>query len=95
MNKISAHEMSKSMAGWHSVAPSRGLERRQLASACGRKTCFLRPKNLGYPVCAAVGKSGGRPCQPQRRGVVSAKTRAAQQHNQKIVRKADGLLKKL
>jgi hypothetical protein len=38
------------MAGWKAAAPQRGKQRQALQKRCGNK-CFLRPVDLGYPIC--------------------------------------------
>jgi hypothetical protein len=37
-------------AGWHAASPQKGRQRQHLYDKCGRN-CFLRPNDLGYPIC--------------------------------------------
>jgi hypothetical protein len=58
---------------WSSLAPHTMTERQNLASRCGRSRCFLRPSNLGFPICSYRGN-----CSVDCRGLNAAKSRARQ-----------------
>lgn len=79
---------SISAKGWHQMAPKRGKERQELFDKCGEK-CFLRPSDLGFPVCEPVGK--GRDCEINDKGVQAALMRARTFHYDKIISKAKKL----
>ena len=57
--------------GWREASPKRGKEREALKKKCG-DTCFLLPEKNKFPIC--------RPnsCEPDCRGILSAKIRARQ-----------------
>ena len=71
--------------GWR--APSTKSERRKMREKHGAK-CFLRPKELKYPVCT---RRGNLSCG----GLLAAKRRAAQYDHPKLAAKADRMAKKL
>lgn len=51
IHKKSRPESGRSYtAGWHAASPQKGRQRQTLYKKCGRK-CFLRPNDLGYPIC--------------------------------------------
>jgi hypothetical protein len=74
---------ARSTKGWARAKPKTKAQRTALYARCGARA-FLDPKRLKYPVVAA---GGG--CQPDCRGIRSAKSRAAAQHKPRIVKKAD------
>ena len=63
--------------GWAAAAPQRGKERQDLFKRCGAK-CFLKPGDLGFPVCLPLRESKG--CNVDCRGITAAKVRAGQYH---------------
>ena len=71
--------------GWAASSPQRGRERRELYNKCGSQ-CFLEPKSLGFPVCAALRENEG--CRVDCRGVTSARVRAAQWKHKGALRKS-------
>lgn len=77
--------MSNGSKGWKD--PSKGSEKKREDMPA---TCFLDTKNRRYPYKK---KSGGK-WVPSRSGLMAAKSRAAGQHEQSLVAKADRLLKK-
>ena len=53
---------------------------------CGSR-CFLRPRNLGYPICVR------NTCKQSRKGLLAAVARGKQNHDEYVVNKAKRLLK--
>lgn len=74
--------------GWGRAAPRTMTERKALAKRCGLKKCFLRPSNLGFPICSYRGS-----CKPDCRGLAAARSRARQFGYASIVRKARSMRK--
>jgi hypothetical protein len=79
--------MKNPMKGWDKKKPKRITERRKMPIGC-----FLDPKGLKYPVCPKGTRGKAKPtCQ----GVLAAFSRARQQHNQAVAKRAillaDGL----
>ena len=70
--------------GWGVAAPRGMRERRSLARRCGAKKCFLRPSNLGYPICSYRGG-----CKVDCRGLSAARYRAGQMGASSILAKAN------
>jgi hypothetical protein len=69
--------------GWGASSPQKGRERYALKAKCGNK-CFLEPSSYKYPVC-------NKNCKYDCRGIISAKVRSRQYHNQRIASKAQNL----
>ena len=67
--------------------PSKGSEKKRQEMPA---SCFLDTKNRKYPFKV---KRNGQ-WVPSRRGLIAAKSRAAQQHKSELVAKADRLLKR-
>ncbi|NJN63448.1 MAG: hypothetical protein HC882_00290 [Acidobacteria bacterium] len=72
--------MKNPMRGWDRQKPKKITERRKMP-----KVCFLDPKGLKYPVCP---KSTRGKAKPTCKGVLAAFSRARQQHNQVVAKKA-------
>lgn len=62
--------------GWDAVKPKTKAARRAVKEKCGDK-CFLRPSDLGFPVCRKL-DSSETDCKADCRGILSAKSRARQ-----------------
>ena len=78
---------SKSMKGWAKMlSPKPGPERRKMMKKCGSR-CFLRPRNLGYPICTK------NTCKQSRKGLLAAVARGKQNHDEYVVSRARRLLK--
>lgn len=73
--------------GWDAAAPQKGKERKELAAKCGAKVCFLRPDDLGFPICPALRTTGGE-CAVDCRGIQTAYQRARQWKYDDIANKA-------
>ena len=69
--------------GWAKVKPGSVRQRRRVADRCGAAKCFLRPSDLGYPICSV--RSGCRPCC---NGLLAAYSRAKAQRAYRISAKA-------
>ena len=89
--KQSAQPCGSVTRGWSAMSPQRGKERSVLFDKCG-KNCFLEPENLGYPICPALRLSNH--CKVNCKGLVSAKIRASQNHNDFVLGKANYLIEK-
>lgn len=93
---------SSSSSSWRQLSPPRTNPRRQLMDKCG-KTCFLRPDDLGFPICPRCRDPNcqscltqdpslkGRCCEVDCQGLLAAKRRAAQYRYRDIVKKANDL----
>jgi hypothetical protein len=85
---------SKSPAkGWTKASPKKGTQRKLLLKKCGNK-CFLRPSNLGFPICPTLKnnkKDNKKDCKKDCRGLLAAKIRARQWKYNSIARKAQKL----
>jgi hypothetical protein len=75
--------------GWSKAAPKTKGARRALLARCGRKA-FLVPSKLKFPVVSARSQT----CEPDCRGLLAAKQRAAIQGKRKLVAKANRLAKR-
>ena len=73
--------------GWKKASPKRGKERAVMKEKCGDK-CFLSPKKNGYPICDK------KTCKPDCRGIISAKVRAGQYKDDKVMTLAKKAQKK-
>ena len=75
------------MKGWAKMlSPKPGPQRRKMMKKCGSR-CFLRPRNLGYPICVR------NTCKQSRKGLLAAVARGKQNHDEYVVNKAKRLLK--
>jgi hypothetical protein len=75
------------MKGWAKMlSPKPGPQRRKMMKKCGSR-CFLRPSNLGYPICDR------NTCKQSRKGLLAAVARGKQNHDEYVVNKARRLLK--
>jgi hypothetical protein len=75
------------MKGWAKMlSPKPGPQRRKMMKKCGSR-CFLRPRNLGYPICVR------NTCKQSRKGLQAAVARGKQNHDAYVVNKARRLLK--
>lgn len=72
--------MKNPMKGWDKQKPKKISERRKMP-----KACFLDPKGLKYPVCP---KSTRGRAKPTCKGVLAAFSRARQQHNEVVAKRA-------
>lgn len=74
--------------GWHDDSPKHGEERITLKKKCGNR-CFLLPEQNKFPIC--------RPdsCEPDCRGILSAKIRARQYKYVTVAKAAQELQTKL
>ena len=80
---------SKSPAkGWTKASPKKGTQRKLLLKKCGNK-CFLRPSNLGFPICQSF--NNNKTCKKDCRGLLAAKIRARQWKYNSIANKAQKL----
>jgi len=75
--------------GWAKASPKKGTQRELLLKKCGKK-CFLRPSNLGFPVCPIL-KNNYKDCKKDCRGLLAAKIRARQWKYNSIANKAQKL----
>ena len=71
--------------GWTKASPKKGTKRELLLKKCGKK-CFLRPSNLGFPICLPFNNKNN--CKKDCRGLLAAKIRARQWKYNKIANKA-------
>tara|TARA_Y100001970_G_C13919518_1_gene692705 strand:- start:313 stop:600 length:288 start_codon:yes stop_codon:yes gene_type:complete len=77
--------------GWAKASPKKGKERELLLKKCGKK-CFLRPSNLGFPICLQFNsKNYNNNCKKDCRGLLAAKIRARQWKYNTIASKAQKL----
>jgi len=74
--------------GWKKAKPRKVSQRRRVADKCGAERCFLRPSNLGYPICST--RSG---CKPDCRGLLAAYSRAKANKAYRISAKARRIAK--
>ena len=73
---------SRPMQGWTSISPRKITLRRQMYKKCGSK-CFLRPRDLKFPICAS-----DLSCKAHCSGIASALSRAGQHKYTSVKRKA-------
>lgn len=85
---------SKTASGWHADAPLKKGDRKQVANNCGAEKCFLRPENLGYPICKKC-DSDGCTCQVDCRGLRAAYYYAKKYKSEKIANAAINIARKV
>ena len=102
--KLAKGPRKTSASSWSTVKPRNTKERAELMAKCA-ETCFLRPHDLGFPICPRCNDPycqrclnhdpslKGRCCQVDCQGLLAAKRRAAQYGYQDIVKKANKLAK--
>lgn len=101
-----APKHNRKAAPWRSKAPMSAQERERVAKRCGAGVCFLKPKELKYPVCIKENSSRQQrrssssvsrrsSCRPTQEGLMAARRRAILLHDTKVASKALRELQKL
>lgn len=85
MDIVPLTNRSRPTQGWKSIAPRKPSLRRELYKKCGSR-CFLRPKDLKFPICAS-----DLSCKAHCSGIASALVRAGQHKYTSVKRKANRL----
>ena len=88
MTRSRSRRSTNHARGWGAISPHGARQRANLYKRCGKK-CFLRPSNLGFPVCAR----NARKCRASCSGLAAAEHRASQYGYTNILNKARKMAK--
>jgi hypothetical protein len=88
MAKSRSRRSNHPVRGWGAMSPRGARQRVNLYKRCGKK-CFLRPSDLGFPVCAR----SARHCRANCAGLAAAEYRAGQYGYTNIESKARKIAK--